>query len=155
MRTRSKLARPGLSFRYGLDVPAELAYLQIGIDDHSRRCVVVEQEPLDLSGEIERCRGGGRRHGTTAADRVSRGLGRWGDERESLSSRVDLGLLVHEREEIGEAAHRLCFPQQEKAAGTKREVKRRKHPALQKRAQVDEDVPETDEVELGERAGPG
>ena len=68
---------------------------------------------------------------------------------------VDLGFLVHQREQIGEAAHRLRLSEHEEASGAKREVQERHHPALQERTQVYEDVPQTYEVELGERRIPG
>jgi hypothetical protein len=64
--------------------------------------------------------------------------------------RVDLVLLVHEREEVGLRPDRLGVPEHEVAAGPQGVVEHRDEPPLQGHVHVDEHVAAEDQVQLRE-----
>ena len=96
----------GARLKVGAGVTTKPPYLQVGVDDHSCRRVSLEHDLVGFFGGIEVMHGGfGRRRGGSSTSPAGRGG--WYRSERSRAGRVDLGLLVYDREKIGSSAHRL------------------------------------------------
>src|SRR6266850_1558649 len=126
-------------------VTTELHDVQHVIQDHSRRRVLIEQEPVDLSiGVAKRDGRRARRRVEYRLAGVARGETDFVvDSRGAWLSEVNVMLSLVNGEEIGVSRHRFGGAKNEEAARLECEMERTHDPALQGRRHIDQNVPTT------------
>jgi hypothetical protein len=130
-------------------VPSELDDVQVVVHQHPGRTVAGEQDPVGLPLPVRRrllARRGRlrRRLPVRSHDPVGRG----GHAR---LLRVDPPIVLQRHEPVRQGADGFRRAQHEEAVGVQGVVKRRQHPLLVRRLEIDEDVAAGDQVHAGER----
>ena len=154
----ARLAGGRLEIRAGR--PAELQDLQLGIDEHAGRRELIDGDAVGLALGVELAaerfgrRAPARRPADDASGRGARACSfpaAGGTPGSAGFLGVDLVLLVHRLEQVGEAADRFRCAQEQEPSGLERVVERGERLLLQARLEIDQQVPATDEIHARER----
>ncbi len=124
--------------------------LQIGADHNRRRRILVLNYQIGLLLELETAECGAYFHGirvfTDAAGRQIQS-----ETRRPRFPAVDVVLLIDDREEVAGRCDGFRVPQQKQPGGIQAVMEHRQDLALQRRVQVNQQIPATDEIHVPKR----
>ncbi len=142
---------PGRRFKKGRRLAAELLDLEVLVDEHARRRIAAEQEPIGRPVEV------GQRLGRAdAGPRRDPGQPGAGSEGQGRPLRAfllaeDAARRVHGFEQVAETADRFGDAEHQEAGAIQGEVEDREQPFLERRRHVDHDVAAGHQVDARER----